>query len=343
MKNKNSYIFFCPGIHTGGGLVLFKSILKNFSKEYPLTLFLDTRISKFIEIPLPSKVVWIKPNFFSRILGELKLFFYAKKNSIIVNFNSLPPLLPSRGKVIVFQQNILLLKKELSVNFSKKMKRKIQLNQLYSSLFIRNVDRFIVQTETMKEAIKKCYGTRIEVKTIPFTDQTEITPSLKNKEGFVYIADGIDHKNHQNLLQAWSLLGRRNIKPKLILTLSSTNKSLLSRIQYLRLVEGLDIVNLNKISHEKTLEIYENAKALIFPSLAESFGLPLLEASKAGLPIIAPELDYVRDVCDPSQTFDPSSPISIMRAVSRFIKKPEEKINLKNPSNFLNEILDDEN
>ena len=39
----------------------------------------------------------------------------------------------------------------------------------------------------------------------------------------------------------------------------------------------------------------------------ESFGLPLLEASSIDLPIIASESDYVRDVCEPAQTFDPNS------------------------------------
>jgi glycosyltransferase involved in cell wall biosynthesis len=317
--------------------------MKFFPNDKQIILFLDKRVKYFIDIPSFAKVIWIKPKIFSRMIGEVKLFLYSKKDSVIVNFNSLPPLFPCKGKVIVFQQNILLLKKEILKNFSMRMKFKIKLNRLFSFLLINNVNKFLVQTNTMKKEINNCYGKKREVKIIPFTENAQNIPSSKIKKGIVYIADGIEHKNHHNLLKAWSLLGRNNIKPKLILTLSSNNKSLLSKIEYLRLVEGLDIENLNIITHEKTLEIYENAEALIFPSLAESFGLPLLEASKAGLPIIAPELDFVRDVCDPVQTFDPSSPTSIMRAVSRFLEKPIKKVEIKNASHFLEEIFNYEN
>ena len=68
------------------------------------------------------------------------------------------------------------------------------------------------------------------------------------------------------------------------------------------------------------LALYASAGALVFPSLGESFGLPLIEARQAGLSILAPELDYVRDVCEPAQTFDPQSATSIARAVKRFLQ-----------------------
>jgi glycosyltransferase involved in cell wall biosynthesis len=53
--------------------------------------------------------------------------------------------------------------------------------------------------------------------------------------------------------------------------------------------------------------------------MAETFGLPLLEATMLGIPVIAGEVDFVRDVCVPQQTFDPDSPRSIARAVRRFL------------------------
>ncbi|RYH16174.1 MAG: glycosyltransferase family 1 protein, partial [Alcaligenaceae bacterium] len=67
------------------------------------------------------------------------------------------------------------------------------------------------------------------------------------------------------------------------------------------------------------LEEMGRSSALIFPSVAETFGLPMLEARAGQLPIIASERDFVRDVCNPQQTFDPASPHSIARAVLRFM------------------------
>lgn len=44
---------------------------------------------------------------------------------------------------------------------------------------------------------------------------------------------------------------------------------------------------LGKISDEELLELYKNARALIFPSLYEGFGLPITEALANGCPVIA--------------------------------------------------------
>jgi hypothetical protein len=59
----------------------------------------------------------------------------------------------------------------------------------------------------------------------------------------------------------------------------------------------------------------------------------------AGLPILAPELDYVRDVCVPIQTFDPHSPVSIARAVKRFLGQPDPTVELSTPAEFWHALL----
>ncbi|MGH8848481.1 MAG: glycosyltransferase, partial [Polaromonas sp.] len=56
-------------------------------------------------------------------------------------------------------------------------------------------------------------------------------------------------------------------------------------------------------------------------------------------PILASELDYVRDVCSPVQTFDPASPVSIARAVKRFLAVPEPVMQLRTPHEFWQELL----
>ncbi|MEY8216185.1 MAG: glycosyltransferase, partial [Colwellia sp.] len=85
--------------------------------------------------------------------------------------------------------------------------------------------------------------------------------------------------------------------------------------------------------------LYEASKALVFPSLRESFGLPLIEASSAGLPIIASELDFVRDVSCPVQTFDPSSPVSIARAIARFLEIRIESGVMNTPDSFVEMLI----
>jgi glycosyltransferase involved in cell wall biosynthesis len=74
---------------------------------------------------------------------------------------------------------------------------------------------------------------------------------------------------------------------------------------------------------------------LIYPSQLESFGLPLVEAVSLGLDVIASELDYVRDVVYPVQTFDPTSALSIARAVKRYCGLTDPAFQLNSPAEFL--------
>jgi glycosyltransferase involved in cell wall biosynthesis len=95
---------------------------------------------------------------------------------------------------------------------------------------------------------------------------------------------------------------------------------------------------LEQMPPDEVHRLYRCAGALIFPSTAESFGLPLLEAVAAGLPILASESDYVRDIVEPVQTFDPRSAVSIMRAVSRHLGVPAQRRALLDAAGFLSEI-----
>jgi glycosyltransferase involved in cell wall biosynthesis len=74
---------------------------------------------------------------------------------------------------------------------------------------------------------------------------------------------------------------------------------------------------------------YCNAKALIFPSLAEGFGLPLVEAMQRGLPAIASDIKVFREVggdylsyCNPR---DPKTCAAIIREVERTGRLPSAK------------------
>jgi glycosyltransferase involved in cell wall biosynthesis len=102
---------------------------------------------------------------------------------------------------------------------------------------------------------------------------------------------------------------------------------------------GLKVKNAGWLSQLEVFSLYKIAGASIYPSTLESFGLPLIEARQAGLPVLAPELDYVRDVLDPEQTFDPESVVSIARAVKRFLGLQEEPLPLQDAAVFIEYLL----
>jgi glycosyltransferase involved in cell wall biosynthesis len=152
---------------------------------------------------------------------------------------------------------------------------------------------------------------------------------------YLYVASGEPHKNHHRLLQAWILLADRGLWPSLCLTLDTERDAeLCVWVEELAHRHGLRISN-KSFPPEQIAGLYARCGALIYPSLFESFGLPLLEARQAGLPIVAAERDYVRDVVEPAVAFDPESALSIARAVMRYQGQAVEPSMPSNAASFV--------
>ena len=69
---------------------------------------------------------------------------------------------------------------------------------------------------------------------------------------------------------------------------------------------------------------YRRAAALLFPSLGEGFGLPLIEAAHFGTPILASDLPVLREIAgEHARYFNPSSADSIVDAIDAWIAESE--------------------
>ncbi|ADE29862.1 glycosyltransferase [Rickettsia prowazekii] len=330
-KIVQSFIFYSPGIHSGGGLVLLKEILnvKDFVNNCKY-IYLDERVrSKLNFSHFFKNIIFIK----SRLLGEWKLRKNCEMSDTVLCFHGLPPLFPIKSKVIVFLQNRLLLEPLKNNRYS----ILILIKKIWLRLGLKfNNIRYIVQTESMLRIAKEFLDQDIDIAVLPFSPKT-IQKNLNHtkKYDFFYPASGEAHKNHFNLLKAWKILAGIGIKPSLALTINTElYPELLEQIQTYQ----LDIVNLGEISYNEVLDLYTQVSVVIYPSKSESLGLPLIEATVYKIPIIASELDYVRDVSNPIETFDPNSPISIVRAVRRFLNNNESLIVLNSAAEFLEVI-----
>jgi glycosyltransferase involved in cell wall biosynthesis len=234
-------------------------------------------------------------------------------------------------------------------DFSIKTRLRLRMERLWLSFRMSNADEFVVQTLSMKRLLDVLTQGKIPVSVLPFMSNHDgyfrsLQPLEKKKEkdfDFVYVASGEPHKNHKRLIEAWCLLAKDGVFPSLGLTLDKVHfVELCSWMKSSAERNQLKVENLGCLSHDKVKELYDRAGALIYPSTFESFGLPLIEARQAGLPILASELDYVRDVLDPEQVFDPTSEVSIARAVKRFMDLEEEPLLLLDAKGFLNKILE---
>lgn len=339
--HKVKLLFYAPNVHTGGGFVLLQTLLRSWPADLPIVAWLDARARDRLELPENAKVEWVFPSIGSRINAELSLAKVATSDHRIFCFHGLPPLLKNNSNIIIFQQNRNYFGLVDISKFEWRTRQRLRFEQTVAYLFRERCKEYWVQTPSMALALKKWYGDKhVNIKILPFTEQFIYIKQFENRLwDFIYVADGVAHKNHRRLIEAWVLLAQQGLRPSLALTLSNRDTSLYIWIRDQIETYGLNISNLGQMEHDKLLNLYGQTTALIFPSYSESFGLPLIEARQAGLPILASELDFVRDVCEPSQTFDPYSATSIQRAVKRFIGQADLPLNPVGAVEFLRAVL----
>lgn len=82
------------------------------------------------------------------------------------------------------------------------------------------------------------------------------------------------------------------------------------------------IIALSKVSESALKMLYKNAKALIFPSFAEGFGWPPLEARVLGCPVIASKTGAIQDILKDSAIYvDPNNQNEINQAMLNAVNK----------------------
>jgi glycosyltransferase involved in cell wall biosynthesis len=249
-------------------------------------------------------------------------------------------LFPLKSEVIVFLQNRILLMGGSLNNYPIKTRLRLWAERLMLKTLSRRVKKFIVQTPSMETQARSFLGPEAVVVICPFivADPGATKKQSDKSFDYVYVASGDPHKNHQKLMEAWCLLAQQGIRPSLALTVS--HESLLSST-ISRLTEQwqLNVINLGHISATQVSALYDRSSALIYPSTTESLGLPLIEANERQLAIVAAELDYVRDIVEPVEAFDPNSHVSIARAVKRHLRVAELHQPIHGPETFLKEVF----
>jgi glycosyltransferase involved in cell wall biosynthesis len=106
-----------------------------------------------------------------------------------------------------------------------------------------------------------------------------------------------------------------------------------------RIIEAVDATN------EELQALYGNALALLFPSLEEGFGWPILEAQACGCPVIATRRPPMTEVAGEAAIFvDPADPQAAAKAIAAGLRGRESlcAAGLKNLERFGEEAIADQ-
>ena len=95
-----------------------------------------------------------------------------------------------------------------------------------------------------------------------------------------------------------------------------------SLIQKERLMDRVRVLGRVRLADLRML--YSSASALVFPSLEEGFGLPILEAMSYGLPVITSDVSATKEVAgDAAILVDPHNISEISEAMRRVMEDEE--------------------
>lgn len=84
------------------------------------------------------------------------------------------------------------------------------------------------------------------------------------------------------------------------------------------------IVTVEKISHEELQALYSRASALVFPSLQEGFGWPVIEAQACGCPVFASNLAPMNEIGSGAAEYvDPHDPVAMASSIARSVPRRE--------------------
>ena len=118
------------------------------------------------------------------------------------------------------------------------------------------------------------------------------------------------HKNLERLLRVY---GRSPELPKLIVT--GVRGFAAKRLEAMR---PASVEFTGWIPREQLLELYRCARGFVYPSTFEGFGMPVLEAMAAGVPLACSDIPVLREVADNCALyFDPLNEEAMHRALVR--------------------------
>ena len=182
-------------------------------------------------------------------------------------------------------------------------------------------DYVIANSKEVAGRIKRFYGRESTV-IYPPVDIPKVESSIK-KENYYLIGGRVSrHKGHDIAIKAFTRLGYQ------LKVFGGTFASY--GLDQFKKDAGSNIEFLGEVTEEKKWELLKKAKAFVFPSEQEDFGIAPVEAMAVGTPVIALGQGGPLETIIDGKTglfFNERTPESLMEAVKKFEKmtfKPED-------------------
>ena len=312
--------------HQGGGKTILDFFIQEITRNEKQENFYFLIDDRYINQDLKN-VSSIKAN-------ERNRFSFYKKNKkqirALICFGNVPPPVNLKCKSLIYFHNDLLIDWRKS-NYSFFNKSTFLLKNIYLRLKNKKNYIWLVQTNLMKSKLEKSFKLKNDVvKIFPiFYDKKEVFTKNLNKK-FLYVTDNKPHKNLVNLIKAFNFISDHELEIHITITEKEFEKLKIKK----PLNKNLKLYLHGKKTKLELQNLYKDCHFFIFPSLKESFGLPLIEASLYGCKVIASNLDFVHEVISPTLLFNPNSVSDIANKIqlslsNKYLKESTVKVSNK--------------
>ncbi|CAN7572029.1 glycosyltransferase family 1 protein [Variovorax sp. LjRoot84] len=158
----------------------------------------------------------------------------------------------------------------------------------------------------------------------------------------IHVGWDLARKNRRTVLEAFIALQERAAASGVaapVQQLLFVGPELVPEMAELARKHGVDdrVTTVQGVSHEQLRALYAGATALLFPSLQEGFGWPIIEAQACGCPVITSDLAPMNEIGGPGVVYvDPHDPAAIAEAIEQAAPRFEEmrRLGIENATHY---------
>lgn len=257
-----------------------------------------------VDISRKDKRLWFELWGFKRLLKEKAVKFDAVISLQNLGIHSLRHL----PQIIYYHQSLPffdykwnpLKKKDLGMMFYK------YLYPYFVRFSVGRLTEMIVQLPSIKKGVISRYGLKEKQVHVLFPDLEKIEigdiPPFNyddNTVNFIFPATNAPYKGHRFLVKVmqhlWQIDNGIAQSVRIHLTLNESEGQKLLKNTVDERVKN-NFVFHGVVPHQQLLSMYKSSRCLLFPSVIETLGLPLIESARFGKPIIACDLEYAHEV-----------------------------------------------
>ncbi|HBA36726.1 TPA: hypothetical protein DCZ15_02505 [Candidatus Falkowbacteria bacterium] len=290
-----------------------------------IVIFTNQRAAKFLQ-PLPANLK-IKIKTFSR-LSRWRLFLYQQialpavlrreKFDLLFCASLLAPWSYRRKIITIHDAAPFILKKETGPIGKIFWNINLLFNRR-SALKIITVSEFSKQELIKKLGIKE-NNLEIIFNGAPLIGADESRPEAKREKYFVTVGNARPRKNLEILFRA--LTDPHNKLTDFKLLVIGQLDSRMKKLQ--KKYNSSQIIFTGFVAEKEKYALIKKASALIFPSLHEGFGLPIVEAGKLRTPVVCSDIPAFREIAgDSALFFNPQDEKELVQKIKETIESAQ--------------------